>query len=132
MTMADDTREAVAIRLDRVQILTDRTNTLWGLRLLNIEGTLALVRTADGLLVVFIENGDRDIWEAPLEKVHYLGDPPPLFGIKALAGTAVRVDIDGNRKIIIFTGLPTGKATEAVADKEAREAWVKLLPEART
>jgi len=128
--MADDTREAVAIRLDRVQILTDRDSTLWGLRLLNMEGILALVRTEDGLLVVFVENGDRDIWEVPLEKVRYLGDPPPPFGIKALAGTAVRVDIDGTRRIIVFTGLPTGKATEAPADKEAREAWVQLLPEA--
>ncbi|HEV8650009.1 MAG TPA: hypothetical protein VG276_11540 [Actinomycetes bacterium] len=130
--MADDTREAVAIRVDRVQIVTDRNSTLWGLRLLNVEGVLALVRTDDGLFVVFVENGDRDVWEVPLEKVRYLGDPPPPFGIKALAGTAVRVDIDGDRKIIVFTGLPSGNATEALADKEAREAWVQLLPEAGT
>ena len=129
--MDDDLREAVAIRLDRVQVLTDRNTARWGLRFGNVEGILALVRTDDGPLVVFVEHSDRDTWEVPLEKVRYLGDPPAPFGIKALTGTAVRVDVDGDHKIIIFTGLPTGSANAALGPDEAREAsqaWVRLLP----
>lgn len=127
--MADDTREAVALRLDRAQILTDRNNALWGLRLRNLAGTLVLARTGDGPLVVFVGNGGRDAWEVPLEKVRYLGDPPPPFGITALAGTAIRVDLDGTPKIINFTGPVSGNATARVA-KTARAAWVQLLPDA--
>jgi len=128
-TRADDTREAVAIRLDRAQLLPDRNNALWGLRLRNIAGTLVLARTGDGPVVVFVGNGGCDSWEVPLEKVRYLGDPPPLFGITVLAGTAIRVDIDGTRRIINFTGAAPGNATARVGTA-ARAAWVHLLPDA--
>jgi len=67
--------------------------------------------------VAYTELGDaKTTWSIPLERMQYLGDPPTAFGLKALEGIAIRVDIAGERKIIWFTGEAGGEGAQAVLE----------------
>ncbi|WP_163631078.1 HIRAN domain-containing protein [Microbacterium sp. B35-04] len=88
----------------RVELFKDRQSAMWGIRLLQIVGELALVGDDGQLSVVFVEDGDRDTWAVPLSDVACLGDAPPLFGSQSLAAQAMRVDFAGKRRIVVFQG----------------------------
>ncbi|HEY9306731.1 MAG TPA: hypothetical protein VIP82_02910 [Microbacterium sp.] len=88
----------------RVELLSDRQSAMWGVRLLQIVGELALVGDDGQLFVVFVEDGDRDTWAFPLSDVACLGDAPPFFGSHSLAALALRVDFAGKRRIVVFQG----------------------------
>jgi hypothetical protein len=99
----------------RVELLADRRGPMWGLRLLQISGELALVNDDGQPSVVFMELGNRDIWTVPLSEVRCLGDAPPFFGSHSLAALALRVDFAGKRRIVVFQG-DRGEAQAALND----------------
>jgi hypothetical protein len=112
--LADQEDSGVRVlRQDWVRILRHHNHVFWAVPQLYAEGVLGLVATSDGPFVVFAARYEPDSWELPLEKVHYLGDPPPAYGIKGF-GSAIRVDIDGKRKLIVFTGLVEAQPTKGI------------------
>ncbi|MDF2563426.1 MAG: hypothetical protein K0R99_4872, partial [Microbacterium sp.] len=111
----------------RVELLADRQSAMWGLRLLQIIGELALVSDDGQLFVAFVEDGDRDTWAVPLSDVAFLGDAPPFFGSQSLSALALRVDFAGKRRIVVFQG-DRGEAQAALNDLNTDRAMGELDP----
>ena len=100
--MSDD--EDTFVRIDGAWCYEDRQTRFW-VPLVAQQGALIFaIMEGYSPFVAFSDYAGGSIG-ARLEEVDYLGDAPPALGIKKLAaGSAVRINFGGERRIIWFTG----------------------------